>query len=262
MVPTNSVRIYNVLIVSLIIAALAVLPFLVSCGGGSGDGEDDNTSGDISGEWEITIIPDPHTLTGSTDTCNIHNQSTQVYTISRADDQVTITTPDGGTLNGTMTNDICTFSGQFIEGADTISIDGQITFSGSSLSGSGTFRWEEGTRYCQWEQDYVGSRSSNDDCISVAQGGWEFEWTYRGTTILKFTDGDLTQSGCNVSYDDDNIFSGPLEGNQWSGENAANKFKFSGTFSGSPATSFSGTYEDTSGTGFIGTMHGVHGTLR
>lgn len=252
-------RIGSILIVLLFITASL---FFSGCGGGGdGDGSDNNAPGDISGEWEITIIPDPGTLTDSTGTCNIHNQSTGIYTLSRVGDQVTITAPEGRILNGTLNNDICTFSGHFTEGADNVYVNGQITFSGSSLSGSGTFRWEGGADYCQWEEDYTGTRAASGNCISVAQGGWEFEWSYEGTTILTFTGGDLRQSGCNVSYDDDNIFSGPLAGDQWSGENAAQQFRFSGTFSGSPATSFNGTWEDTSGTGRTGRMYGVQGTL-
>lgn len=234
------------------------LPFLCGCGGGGGS----TSTSDISGDWEITEIPDPNTLTSSPGrVCNIHNQSTRIYTVTQAGDQVTITDPEGQTLNGTMNNGLCTFSGHFIEGTENIYIDGEISFSGSSLSGSGSFRWEEGSEYCQWEEDFVGTRVTSGNCISVAEGGWEFEWRYRGTTFLEFTDGDLKQSGCNVSYDDDNIFSGPLEGNRWSGENTVEQFRFSGTFSGSPATSFTGSWEDTSGSGYTGEMYGVRGAL-
>jgi hypothetical protein len=259
MIPINTGRIGAILTLLWIITAL---PLFFGCGGGgSSDGDDNNIPSDISGQWEITIIPDPEMLIGSTETCQIHNQSTGIHSVSRTGDQVTITNSEGLTLNGTVNNDSCTFSGHFIEGSENVYVNGHITFSGSSLSGSGTFRWEEGSEYCQWEQDYIGTRITNDSCISVAQGGWEFEMVHRGTPLLTLSGGELRQSGCNVTYDDDNIFSGPLADNQWRGENAVLQFRFSGTFTGTPATSFTGTWEDTSGTGRAGKMYGAQGSL-
>lgn len=61
-------------------------------------------------------------------------------------------------------------------------------------------------------------------------------------TIAVFSIMERSGCGCHFSYDADNIFSGKLVGNQWSGENIVQGFRFNGRFSGTPATSFrSGT---------------------
>ncbi|UCF94570.1 MAG: DUF4214 domain-containing protein [Desulfobacterales bacterium] len=98
-------------------------------------------------------------------------------------------------------------------------------------------------------------------CITVRQGGWEFEWQYNGSTVIGFTDGDLKQSGCYISYDFDNIFAGPLSGDRWQGQNAAEGFGFEGRFIGNPAEQFRGTWTLLDGSGTSGEMLGYHGTL-
>lgn len=90
-------------------------------------------------------------------------------------------------------------------------------------------------------QSGLGSRS---DCIRVKTGEWEFELSTGGQVFLEFVGGDLTQSGCHLSYDEDRVFEGDLSGSTWNVSSDAGGFSIIGSFSGSPATSFSGTFID------------------
>ncbi len=77
-----------------------------------------------------------------------------------------------------------------------------------------------------------------------------------GRIILEFVDGNLKQNNCFVSYDNDNYFSGSINGNYWEGINTIEKFQFKGTFSGNPANRFVGTWKTTEGTDASGEMRG------
>lgn len=94
------------------------------------------------------------------------------------------------------------------------------------------------------DQDCNGSdMACLQECISVIEGGWEFQWLYKGTPILDFVYGNLKQTDCYVTYDNDNIFAGPLNGNYWHGANDVEGFTFKGYFSGNPANRFEGTWK-------------------
>jgi hypothetical protein len=95
-------------------------------------------------------------------------------------------------------------------------------------------------------------------CTSVNEGGWEFQWLYQGIPILDFVNGDLKQTDCYVTYDDDNIFAGQLNGNYWQGKNAIEGFTFEGYFLGNPTNRFEGTWESS---GQVGKMLGYKGTI-
>jgi hypothetical protein len=99
------------------------------------------------------------------------------------------------------------------------------------------------------------------NCVDVREGGWEFCLMNEGNCFLQFSDGDLTQTECYVSYDDDSIFAGPLVDRYWSGENSLEQFRFTGYFSGTPANSFSGTLTLTDGSGLSVDMIGQYGSL-
>ncbi len=85
---------------------------------------------------------------------------------------------------------------------------------------------------------------SNSDCIRVKTGEWEFELSTGGQVFFSFVGGDLTQSGCLLSYDVDRILDGSLSGSTWNVTSADRGFSIIGSFSGSPATNFSGTFVD------------------
>lgn len=85
------------------------------------------------------------------------------------------------------------------------------------------------------------------DCVRVKTGAWEFELSTGGQVFLSFVDGDLTQSGCLLSYDEDRVFEGILTGSTWNVSSETGGFTIVGSFSGSPATSFSGTFRDSRG---------------
>jgi hypothetical protein len=115
------------------------------------------------------------------------------------------------------------------------------------------------------QRDYSWSFTTADEpgsnCVDVREGPWTFclEDDYGGC-LLEFVDGDLTQTGCYVSYDDDAIFAGPLEGRFWSGENTIEQFEFYGDFIGTPPTSFSGMLTFTDGSGLYMYMTGHYGS--
>ncbi len=115
------------------------------------------------------------------------------------------------------------------------------------------------------EENYAWTFQTRPDpgsnCIQVKEGGWEFCLMNEGNCFLQFVDGDLRQTECYVSYDDDSVFEGPLVDNRWSGENPLEQFTFSGYFSGSPANSFSGTLTLTDGSGLTVEMIGQYGSL-
>jgi len=85
---------------------------------------------------------------------------------------------------------------------------------------------------------------SGSECTRVKTGEWEFELSTGGQVFLSFVEGDLTQSGCLLSYDEDRVFEGDLTGSIWNVSSEPGGFSFVGSFSGSPATSFSGTFRD------------------
>ena len=84
---------------------------------------------------------------------------------------------------------------------------------------------------------------SSARCTTVRTGAWEFELSTGRQVFFSLVDGDLTQSGCFLSYDEDRIFQGSLSGATWNVSSPAG-WRFSGTFSGSPATTFLGTFVD------------------
>jgi hypothetical protein len=85
------------------------------------------------------------------------------------------------------------------------------------------------------------------DCVAVRTGAWEFELSNGGAVFLSFVDGNLTQSGCFLSYDEDRVFEGDLTASMWNVSSDAGGFSFSGVFSGNPATTFAGTFRDSRG---------------
>ena len=85
---------------------------------------------------------------------------------------------------------------------------------------------------------------SGSECIAIRTGGWEFDLSTGGQTFFSFVGGDLTQSGCFLTYDGDQIFQGDLRGSIWNVSSAASGFNIIGSFSGNPATTFSGTFID------------------
>jgi hypothetical protein len=85
------------------------------------------------------------------------------------------------------------------------------------------------------------------DCVAVRTGAWEFELSNGGAVFLSFVDGDLTQSGCFLSYDEDRVFEGDLTASVWNVSSDAGGFSFAGVFSGNPATTFAGTFVDSRG---------------
>lgn len=86
--------------------------------------------------------------------------------------------------------------------------------------------------------------ASGSECIRVKAGEWEFELSTEGQVFLSFVGGDLTQSGCHLSYDEDRVFEGDLSGSTWNVSSDAGGFSIIGSFSGNPATAFSGTFID------------------
>ena len=92
--------------------------------------------------------------------------------------------------------------------------------------------------------DSLSGLASGSECVRVKTGEWEFELSTGGQVFLEFVGGDLTQSGCHLSYDEDRVFEGDLSGSTWNVSSDAGGFSIIGSFSGSPATSFSGTFID------------------
>jgi len=105
------------------------------------------------------------------------------------------------------------------------------------------------------------AREPDEDCVDVKQGPWTFciedEW---GTCILEFVGGELTQTGCFVSYDEDAIFAGQLTGRRWEGENPAEQIAFYGDFYGTPADSFEGIIMTTDGSNVSAPLTGHYGS--
>jgi len=85
------------------------------------------------------------------------------------------------------------------------------------------------------------------DCVAVRTGAWEFELSNGGAVFLSFVNGNLTQSGCLLSYDEDRVFEGELTASLWNVVSDAGGFSFVGVFSGNPATTFSGSFIDSRG---------------
>lgn len=98
-----------------------------------------------------------------------------------------------------------------------------------------------------WNGRFGATAQASGTCIPVQQGPWEFGIEFSGLPVLQFVDGDLRQSGCVLSYDDDAIFRGLLNGSQWTVNAARAGLRFVGTFAGSPATQFTGMWTDADG---------------
>lgn len=98
-----------------------------------------------------------------------------------------------------------------------------------------------------WNGRFGATAQATGTCIPVQQGPWEFSVEFAGLPVLQFVEGDLSQSGCVLSYDDDAIFRGLLTGSQWTVNAPRAGLRFAGTFTGSPATQFNGTWTDGAG---------------
>lgn len=92
--------------------------------------------------------------------------------------------------------------------------------------------------------DSLSGLGFGSECIRVKTGEWEFELSTGGQVFLEFVGGDLAQSGCHLSYDEDRVFEGDLSGSTWNVSSDAGGFSIIGSFSGNPATTFSGTFID------------------
>jgi hypothetical protein len=98
-----------------------------------------------------------------------------------------------------------------------------------------------------WNGQFGALAQPSGSCIPVRQGAWEFEIEYLGLTALQFVEGNLSQSGCVLSYDDDAIFFGLLSDAEWTVNAPKAGIRFVGTFTGSPANQFTGTWTDAQG---------------
>lgn len=246
---------------SIIILCAVFISLFASCGSGddgSNTGDGSIASNNFIGEWIIDRVPDPVTLDSSFD-CNIHNEVTAIYTISVNGDSATISTYGIPAFQGTVSGSQFNFNGTFEDDGGQVYVDGQLNLtSPTELTGSGVHRYEEGEQYCEWVEDFYGKKVQySEECITVTPGEWEFNWEYRGTVIMTFTGGELNQSGCYLSYDDDNFFTGEVIDDEWSGENVLQGFRFSGRFAGNPATNFRGTATGIEGIGTL-TMTGEY----
>jgi hypothetical protein len=100
-----------------------------------------------------------------------------------------------------------------------------------------------------------------ENCVDVRQGPWTFcvedDW---GNCILEFSGGNLTQTRCFLSYDEDAIFAGQLTGRRWEGENPVQQIAFYGDFYGTPAESFEGVIMTTDGSGVTSPLTGHYGS--
>lgn len=199
--------------------------------------------------------------------------------------EVVATNPPDGATNVPVTTLVGAYLGAEMNPATVTSqtftiygVSGTVAYAEQSVvfSPSGNLDWDttymarittgmEDIHGNSLDADYTWTfRTATDpgsSCVDVREGEWEFCLMNEGNCFLQFVDGELTQTNCFVSYDDDSIFAGPVAGSTWSGENTPEMFRFSGNFYGNPAESFSGTLTLTDGSGHSVEMIGHYGSI-
>lgn len=162
---------------------------------------------------------------------------------------------DNVTGTGTYTFDGTTLTVTGIA-RDMLVSSGRIAV--SARQGEFSFADDDGSRWVYRGQfaSTRGGGGNEGSCVAVQQGPWRFTLSAQGLVLLEFTDGDLQQSGCTVSYDVDSVLRGTLAGSRWTGSAPQVDVEFSGDFRGSPPRQFSGTWRTSAGAS--GTMAGVY----
>ena len=136
---------------------LSLLFAACSTGGGGGDGDPDPPIADISGTWSITE-------TMGSNTCGEvpGSQNTYSITVTVSGNSVTVVTP-AGTFTGTIDGDQLEWTGSYPDdgGTTTInSMDLTVSANGSSVSGTTSWSWTDGTESCSGTTTVNGTRTS------------------------------------------------------------------------------------------------------
>lgn len=148
------------------------------------------------------------------------------------------------------------FTGTF-SGNPATSLDGSF-FNVSSQSDGGTITLTKRTG---------GGGSS---CVTIDTSNvWDLVQTFNGGSA-NYSGGTMTQTGCEVTFDYPGstpfTFSGTVNGNTWTalqgGVNAAPDRRYTGTFTGNPATSLTGSFTNVANVDDFGTITMAKRTCR
>ena len=114
---------------------------------------------DMSGVWSLTISNLLNTRQTNAPACNIDSMDSDTLTVAQSGTNFTFSTPDGIYFSGTVNGNTYQFSGTLAEGGASITYTGTfILNSSTSFSGNGHARAEEDGYYCEWDQNYIGTK--------------------------------------------------------------------------------------------------------
>ena len=114
---------------------------------------------DMSGVWTIAFSNLVNTKQTNAPTCNVGSTEPDTLTVSQSGTNFSFITEDGMYFSGTVNGNTYQFSGTWIEDEGSLTCTGTFTLnSPTSFTGSGHMRAEEGLYYCEWDQQYIGTK--------------------------------------------------------------------------------------------------------
>jgi hypothetical protein len=159
---------------------------ITACGGGDdgGGGTPAAPIGDISGSWSTT---DQVNATACEDGLYTENGTTQ---ITQSGNSITATDSDGS-LTGSISGNIASYSGSFPDDGGTVQVNATFTVAGdcNTYSGSANWTWSDGSSTCSGStqlsgtrNDPVGCGGSSDDNTNIVSAPVSFSGkTYNHT---------------------------------------------------------------------------------
>ncbi len=133
---------------------MLVLPILAACGGGGGGGDPQPPEVDLSGSWEITEV-----VSSSTNQCDDGPQAPYTVQVDQDGNGLTVTAP-AGRFTGTISGRTVSWTGSYPEDGGTTTIRSMsLQATATSLTGSASWSWTDGTVSCSGTTQVSGRKT-------------------------------------------------------------------------------------------------------
>ena len=181
----------------LFIISILVLSIIFCWCGGSDVTGPKSAAADLSGTWIIQ-----QTINGNCQSTNYPEYKTEVAVITQSGNNLTISFSSTGLIvNGVISGSKVTWKASIPDGDGTLTMDfsGTVAAGGSSLTGSATWEWSDGSYSCSGTTEVTALKAGG--AANDVSGTWEGSYqsssytTMNGTFTVKITQQDSSLYG-------------------------------------------------------------------